>query len=95
MIKLLPYAIVWGILAVVVIALAVMRKIIASREIDTLHVSDASVASLNEQATLSHKLDSIDKWGKLLTIVAFVTGLILGSVWIYVIWQESAGYVVR
>lgn len=86
----LPYAIAWGVLAIVVIALAVMRKSIASHEDDTIHLTGDPSAALNEQAAIARKLDTIDKWGKSLTVVLVVTGLILGGLYAYKVFVSSS-----
>jgi hypothetical protein len=48
-----------------------------------------------EQKATFQKLDVIDRWGKIMTILAAVTGLILLGTYIYMLWMEGSGYVVR
>ncbi len=63
MTNLLPYAIAWGVLVLVVIGLAVMRKSVAKKEDDFVHLSgDMSVVA--NQTEVASKLEAIDKWGK-------------------------------
>ena len=59
----------------------VWRKMVASHEDDSLHVLQQG--SVAQQVTVAQKLEVIDKWGKILTIVTVVFGLILGAVYIY------------
>lgn len=89
MTNLLPYAIAWGVLVLVVIGLAVMRRSVAKKEDDFVHLSgDASVIA--NQADVAAKLESIDKWGKILTIVAVVTGAALAVIYGMQLWEASA-----
>jgi hypothetical protein len=89
MTNLLPYAIAWGVLVLVVIGLAVMRKGVAKKEDDFVHLSgDTSVIA--NQSEVATKLEAIDKWGKLLTIVAVVTGAILAVVYGLQLWEASS-----
>ena len=76
-----PLFIVWGILALVVLALFIWRKSVASNEDDTLHVMSAGVAS--QQSAMAQKLDMIDKWGKVLTVIVFVMGLLIAGAYVY------------
>lgn len=92
---LLPYAIVWAVLATVVIILAVARSVISRTEDDSLHVNDSTRAAVAQQTEVFHKLEVIDKWGKILTVVAVVTGLALGAAFIYDLWEQGTRYTVR
>src|SRR5215471_15304426 len=64
-----PLFVAWGLLALVVLGLFIWRKNVASNEDDTLHVMHGA---LTQQTALADKLDMIDKWGKILTVVAGV-----------------------
>ena len=64
----------WGVLALVVLALAVYRMSIASREDDQIHLSAAESNVSTMQAAFAQKLETLDKLGKSLTIVAVVYG---------------------
>ena len=82
------YLAIWGFLALSVPCLALYRKWIATEEDDSIRVSgDGSV--IEKQKFISHKLEAIDRWGKVLTVAAFVLGLVLVAVYIYVSWQTS------
>ena len=72
--KFLVPAIGWGVLALVVLALAVYRMSIASREDDQIHLSAAESNVSTMQAAFAQKLETLDKLGKSLTIVAVVYG---------------------
>lgn len=86
---LLPYVIAWGVLAVIVVLLALYRRTIASHEDDSLHVSDPGGAVVAQQALLARRLERIDRWGKILTVIALVAGLALAGAYLYHGWVES------
>ena len=79
-IDLIPYVAVWSVVALSVIVLFVRRKMVASKEDDHLHVLHGAIT---EQVNVASKLDAIDKWGKILTVVAMVLGLAIASVYVY------------
>jgi hypothetical protein len=87
--NLLPFAVAWAVLALVVIGLAVMRKSVASKEDDMVHLSgDTSI--IQNQAEVAKKLEAIDKWGKSLTIVLVVTGVVLAGFYGMQLWEASS-----
>jgi hypothetical protein len=86
----LPLAVSWAVLALVVLGLIVYRKKIAAAEDDTLHVLDASATS--QQSSIARKLESIDRWGKVLTAVAFLYGLVVAAVYLYNVWNATPTY---
>jgi hypothetical protein len=93
--NLLPYALVWGVLAAVVIALIVYRKMVASHEDDTLHVLDGEAKVIPEQMAIAQRLERIDRWGKLMTVIAIVYGLAVGAAYVYQNWVEASNYMGR
>ena len=86
-ISLLPFLYPWIALALAVIGLLVRRKVVASHEDDNLHVFDGGGAN---QTVVAHKLDQIDKWGKILTVIALVYGLILALAYAYQAWIQTS-----
>lgn len=88
--NMLAYAIAWGVLALVVIVLAVMRKMVSSHEDDTIHLGGDASAAVSEQTAVAKKLEMIDKWGKLLTIVLVVSGFVLGGIYAYEVFTSSS-----
>ena len=75
-----PLFVAWGVLALVVLGLFIWRKNVASNEDDTLHVMHGV---LTQQTALAQKLDMIDKWGKILTVITVVLGLAIASAYVY------------
>jgi len=86
-ISLLPFLYPWVVLALAGVGLVVWRKVIASHEDDNLHVLDGGGA---DQTVVAHKLDQIDKWGKILTVIAVVYGVILGAAYAYQAWVQAS-----
>ncbi|MCX6633210.1 MAG: hypothetical protein NTW28_36910 [Candidatus Solibacter sp.] len=78
--NLLPLLVIWIALALVVLALFLWRQMIARSEDDSLHVMHGT---LTQQTSLAQKLDAIDKWGKPLTVVVVVLGLLIAAAYIY------------
>ena len=79
-----PFGVLWVLLAVVVLALIAYRKVVSLQEEETLHLGNPAEA--NHQAVIARKLDWIDNWGKLLTVVAVVYGVLLAAAYTYHVW---------
>lgn len=88
--NLLPYAIAWAVLAVIVAALAIARKTVSSGEDDSVHLGGGSAAAVSEQLTVAKKLEAIDKWGKILTVILAVTGVILAVLYGLQMWDATS-----
>ena len=76
----LPLLVVWIALALGVMALFLWRQTVARGEDDSLHVMHGA---LTQQTSLAQKLDVIDKWGKILTVITVVFGLLLAAAYIF------------
>jgi hypothetical protein len=90
MINIMPWVVSWSLLALVVIALIVYRKKISSSEDDILHVSDASAST--QQGAVARKLAAVDRWGKALTAIAFIYGLVVAALYFYNVWNQTPTY---
>jgi hypothetical protein len=88
-INLLPYAIFWGVLAIAVVTLIIYRKSVTSHEDDSIHLEGGAPA---QQATLAHRVELIDRWGKTLTVVVAVYGLALAAIYLYQVWNNVPKY---
>jgi len=82
-----PFVILWGVLAVVVLALIVWRKGVTWHNDNTLRLLDAGAVS--QQAVVTHKLDLIDKWGKTLTAITVIFGLLIAVAYAYQTWIQA------
>lgn len=84
-----PYLAVWSFFALIVLVLAAYRKMLSTREDDSLHVAEGTAGLIPEQVANAHKIDVVEKWGKLLTAVVVVAGLALAAVYFYGIFQAG------
>jgi hypothetical protein len=80
---------VWALLAVVVIGLAIYRKMVTRGELDLVHIRDAEAALIPQQESLTSRLNFIDHWGKLLTVMTVAYGLVIAAVYLVRLWQEN------
>jgi uncharacterized membrane protein len=88
-INLMPFLYVFAVLVAGVLVLFIMRKKVASHEDDTLHVSGAVANVITEQAEVAQKLEQIDRWGKTLTIITFIYGILVAAAWVYKGWMDA------
>ncbi len=84
--NIIPLAVIWAVLATVVLALALYRRSISAKEDDYIHVDSNVVA---QQQEYNKKLAVIDRWGKILTIVAVAFALVLFMLFLYNGWQSG------
>ncbi len=78
-----PYIGAWMVLAVVVLALALYRKFVSVHGDNYLHVSEGESSLIPHQISVNQKIDRIDRWGEILTVLTLVAGLALGCVYFY------------
>lgn len=78
-INLLPFTVLWMILAVAVIGLILYRVWIARSEDASLHVAQSEMSLVSQQAATAQKLEAIDRWGPTLTVIALLYGLAVGA----------------
>jgi hypothetical protein len=88
--NLVPYLVTWIPLAVIVLVLAIYRNIVASHEDETIHVLESDAPAVTAQVNLSRKLQVIERWGKIFTVVVVVYGLAIAGMYLYFIWQQGA-----
>jgi len=89
-INLIPFAASWIALAGTVLILAIYRHRVAGHEDDTLHVSDAEAGRVAGQAATAHRLEVVDRWGKVLTLIGTVYGVVLVAAYFYQYWVQSS-----
>lgn len=78
-----PYFVAWACLAIVVLGLALFRYLTSFREDDNIHISEGERGMITEQLSIFHRLDLIDRWGKTLTVLTLMLGLILACIYIF------------
>lgn len=91
--NLIPYVSVWAVIVSGVLVLALYRMAVASHEDDNLHIGQNQARLVAEQSRVFRRIEAIDWWGKLLTVIAVLYGLALAMVYLYHVWQE--GFKVR
>jgi hypothetical protein len=84
-----PYVILWSILALTILGLALYRKFVANREEDLVHLGPGEEKEIPKQVQLAVKLETVDRWGKTLTVVAAAFGLVLAAAYLYEAWLTS------
>jgi hypothetical protein len=89
--NLTPWVVGWSVLAAVVVMLLIYRWVVANKEDDSLHVSEAEAAVVDQQAALAKKLGAVDRWAKILAAVAALYGLTLLGLYMYKSWVETSG----
>jgi hypothetical protein len=77
----------WGVLAAVVLVLAVYRGRLGRHEDDTIHINDQEAALVSAQAQAAHRIDVIERWGKSLTVLLVLYGLCIGAYYLYNLWE--------
>jgi hypothetical protein len=91
-VNLLPFFIVWTVLAVVVVALLFYRRVISGEEDDILHIEDSTGSLTSRQTVVAKKLEVVDRWGKILTVIVVLYGLALLAGYLYMGWVQSGQY---
>jgi uncharacterized membrane protein len=85
----LPHVVILAILGLIVGGLAIYRRMVAEKEDDTVHLTGSS-ESVKDQVAIAAKLNSIDKWGKILTVLLVVYGLVIAGLYVYEMWVVSS-----
>ncbi len=85
-----PIVMIWVVLGMATLGLALYRKLISANEEDLVHLADGEERQIPEQVTLAHKLEAIDRWGKILTIVTLALGVAIGIAYMYQAWNNPA-----
>lgn len=87
-INLVPFLVLGALLAVSVIVMIVWRQSVARSEDDSLHVLHDS--AVPNQVSIANKLDVLDKWGKILTVVTVVYLIVVGVLYVYQQWVRAS-----
>jgi hypothetical protein len=85
-----PYLAVWSFFALIVIGLAVYRKMLSNREDDSLHVAEGTAGMILVQVANAQRIEAVEKWGKSLTAVVVLAGLALAGIYFYGVWQTGS-----
>ena len=91
--NLIPFAMAGAVLVLTVIVLYVWRRTVARQEDDSLHML-ADSAAIPQQVALAHKLAVLDRWGKVLTLLAALYVIAIGAIFVYQQWLMTSRTVV-
>ncbi len=83
----IPLTVLFGLLTISVLVLLMMRVKAARSENDTIHVGDRVYEE--QQALVAGRLEKIDHWGKILTVVTVAFGFCLLCVHLYNVWMQG------
>jgi hypothetical protein len=83
-----PLLALWGALAVSVMVLIVWRKTVSRHEDDQVHLLHTE--AVPQQAAVAQKLDQIDKWGKIVTAVTVILGVLIAALFVYQTWVVTS-----
>ena len=80
----------WAALGFATIALAVYRRFFSVHsETDVLHLGAGEEVEIPGQVRLARKMDNIDRWGKMMTVLTIVVGLAIGAAYLYQAFMEN------
>jgi len=81
--KFTPYVVTWAVLAVIVLALALYRNLLALHEDDNLHIATGEGPMIPKQLAFYRVMHRIDRWGEGLTAITVGGGLVLAAIYLY------------
>jgi hypothetical protein len=79
----------WLALACTVLGLGIYRKMMAYSEDDNLHLRPVDGPRIEQQKSLAGRVEFVDRWGKILTVVTLVCGILLAAAFLYQQWVTS------
>lgn len=88
--NIIPMAISWGILTLVVVALAIYKKSLDGHIDESIHFNNSEDAALRRQAAETHRSEVVERWGKALTAVVVLYGLVIVGILVYHQWQAAS-----
>ena len=87
-VNMMPIVMIWVVLGVATLGLALYRKFVSANEEDLIHLGPGEERQIPEQAALARKLEAIDRWGKVLTIVTVAMGVAIGIGYMVQAWYD-------
>jgi len=90
-VNLIPFAIGWVALLIVILVLAFYRSRLSREEDDIPHISEPEAeVYASRQIAVAKKLEKVEFWGKTLTVLLILYGLVLAAVFSYQAWEQSS-----
>lgn len=92
--NIIQMAIPWVVLTLITIGLAIYKKSLDSHTDESLHIGAGEDQLVKAQLAQSHRSDLAERWGKILTIVVFLYGIVIVGMIAYHQWQvnTTAGF---
>ncbi len=84
-----PFLILWACVACGAIGIALYRKLLTRNEDDYIHVGEGAEKIVQQQTALAQRLEAVERWEKILIIVAAVGAVLLAAAYIYQYWRDS------
>jgi hypothetical protein len=81
---------IWAGLATVLVFLALYRRRIYMKSDEVLHVLDAEAPLVSNQEVVAKKLEKIDLWGKVLTVIVVLYGLGIVGLYLYAMFTDTS-----
>ena len=88
-INLLPFLIVWILLALTVLVLFFRHRTLTRQEDEHLDVLETAAVA-QQQVAIDQKLVVVDKWGKIFTVITVVYGLVLALLYFIQSWEQMS-----
>ena len=86
--NLIPYVIGFGVLVLIVVAIAIYRLSVARHDDETLHLAESENGLVALQQATGRKLSWADRWGQVLTLITALYGLALLVIYLRGVWIE-------
>jgi len=90
-IDLRPFLALWLMVIAAVVVVAFWRRSVAVQEDPALHLGPAHASTAAQQVAVAKKLEQVDKWMKILSVIAVVFGILLGAAALYKAWVLGPG----
>jgi hypothetical protein len=90
MTNLIVHLVIWAVLATVLVFLALYRRRVFMKSDETLHVLDAEAPMVSSQAEVGKRLEKIDLWGKILTVVVVLYALAIAGLYLYSTFTDTS-----
>lgn len=88
--NMIPHLVIWAVLATVVVFLALYRRRLYMKTDELLHVLDAEAPLISSQVQIAKKLEKVDLWGKILTVLVGLYALAIGGMYIYKLFTDTS-----
>jgi hypothetical protein len=82
-----PLVMVWAVFAGIVLVLLINRFLLTVHEDTSIHTHVAERSLAERQAGIAHRVELVDYWGRLLTIVTLLYGLGIAGAYLFLAWQ--------